>query len=276
VKKLRDKTGAGMMDCKKALNEADGDFAAAEKKLKEMGLAAAKKRMGRATNEGRVFTYIGSNASGILEFSCETDFVARNQDFVNLGNELIQQFVEEGTSPDDEAVQTKVRDAISTIKENMAIRRHEILDVAENEVVVDYIHGDSGHLGVLVKVSVDNPELRDSEPVRRFASDMALHVAAYNPSFLSQQTVPQKYQEEQESIFRKQAESLGKPEKVLENIIQGKMKKHYAEVCLLEQPFVKDDKKSVAQQAEAVGKELGATVQVSDYRYYRVGEELES
>lgn len=275
VKKLREKTGAGMMDCKKALVEAKGDFPKAEKILKELGLAAAAKRGGRATNEGRVFTRIGEKRAAILELSCETDFVARNETFVALGNELVDDAVERGVNAPDERMEARVTDAISTIKENMNVRRVETVELSESNLAVDYIHGEGGSLGVLAVVDVADPELKTSDSVRQFAFDIALHVAAFNPSFLSKETVEPAYLEEQESVYRKQAESMDKPEKVIEGIIQGKMKKHLAEICLLEQPFVKDDKKSVSKVAEELGKQVGTKISITDYRYFRVGQEME-
>lgn len=275
VKKLRDKTGAGMMDCKKALSDAGGDFAAAERHLKELGLAAAAKRGGRATNEGRVFTRVGQERAGILEFSCETDFVARNTQFIELGNKIITEIVDNGVAADDARFSEWVNEAISTIKENMSLRRCDVLPVDSSSCVVDYVHGEGGSVGVLVKVGVSSPELAANEELRQFAFDTALHVAAFSPTYLNENAVPEAYIAEQKDIFMTQARSLGKPEKVLEGIVAGKMKKHFSEICLLDQPFVKDDKRSVAQVAADLGKKLGGTVTVQEYRYMKTGEETE-
>ncbi|TVQ37011.1 MAG: elongation factor Ts [Spirochaetaceae bacterium] len=274
VKKLRDKTGAGMMDCKKALVDAGGDAARAEKILKELGLAAAAKRMGRATNEGRVFTRVTADQAAILELSCETDFVARNNDFVALGNRLLENLMDRGLSVESEQIETEIKNAISTIKENMSLRRFDSMPVGAGEVAVDYIHGEGGNIGVLVKVKAEG-DAAGSQAVRRFAFDVALHVAAFRPAYLAEKTVDPGYLEEQEAIFLKQAQNLDKPQNVLQGIVKGKMKKHLSEICLMDQPFVKDDKKSVAQMAAEVGKAAGGTVSVVDYRYYRVGEEIE-
>ena len=275
VKKLRDKTGAGMMDCKKALTEAEGDFAKAERILKELGLAAAQKRAGRATNEGRVFTLVNGKKAGILELSCETDFVARNAQFVELGKALLADLLESEADLESEKVQNQIKDAISTIKENMSARRYQVMEATDNEIIVDYVHGDSGSIGVLAKIAVDDPAKIDSEAVRNFGFDIALHIAAFNPAFLSEENVDSAYLKEQEEIFTKQAEGLGKPEKVIPGIVKGKMKKHLAEVTLLNQPFVKDDKRSVSQVAADLGKEENITIEIADYVYYRVGEEAE-
>jgi elongation factor Ts len=275
VKKLRDKTGAGMMDCKKALTQADGDFAKAERILKEMGLAAAEKRSGRATNEGRVFTKVDGKKAGILELSCETDFVARNKDFVELGGSMLQKMLSEDLDESSDEVQAMMKDAIARIKENMGFRRFAGMSADDNELIVDYVHGDGGGIGVLVKIKVDKPELLENEAVKQFAFDVALHVAAYNPPYLAPGTVPEQYKTDQEEIFKKQAEGMGKPEKVIDGIVKGKMKKHLSEITLEEQPFVKDDKRSVKQVAKELGEEAGGLVAVSDFLYFRVGEATE-
>ena len=275
VKKLRDKTGAGMMDCKKALTQAEGDFAAAERILKEMGLAAAEKRSGRATNEGRVFTRVNGKQAAMLELSCETDFVARNKDFVALGESILSRMLDEGLDEGSDEVQSMLQEAIGTIKENMGLRRFARMEADEDELMVDYVHGDGGGIGVLAKVKVDKPELLENDSVKQFAFDIALHVAAFNPPYLAPETVPEQYKKDQEEIFRKQAEGMGKPEKVIDGIVKGKMKKHLAEIALEEQPFVKDDKRSVKQVAKEIGTETDGLVSVSDFLYFRVGEATE-
>lgn len=263
-----------MMDCKKALQEAGGDFAKAERILKELGKAAASKRLGRATNEGRIFTMILPDKAGALELSCETDFVARNADFIAMGEELVEEFLTKGTPIDDPSIGQRIAEAVSKIKENMAVRRLEKMDVGPNETVVDYIHGDTGSIGVLVKLSVGDPAARENAVVKNFAFDVALHVAAFNPTYLSAETVDPAYLKEQEDIFTKQAQSMGKPEKVVEGIVKGKLKKHLSEICLLDQPFVKDDKRSVGAVAKDIAKEVGTDVSVVEFLYLRVGEEI--
>lgn len=276
VKKLREMTGAGMMDCKKALTEAGGDFAKAEKILKELGLAAAAKRGGRATNEGRVFTLVRDRKAGIAEISCETDFVARNDDFVALGNGIVSEMVEKELPADSPELVAKVQDAITTIKENMALRRGAVLDANDNEMFTDYIHGESGRIGVVVKIKTSTPELLDNDKVKTFAFDTALHVAAFRPMYLSEEMVDETYRAAQEEIFLAQAKQLDKPENVTQGIAKGKMKKHLAEICLLEQGFVKEEKKPVKQVAAELSKEVGGDVSVSDYVYYSVGETIEA
>jgi elongation factor Ts len=275
VKKLRDKTGAGMLDCKKALAEADGDFAKAEKLLKEMGMATAAKRSGRATNEGRIFTKIGEKRAALLELACETDFVARNKDFIALGEELVSTVVEQDLTEKTEELEEKVQEAISRIKENMHLKRFTGFSIAENEAVRDYVHGE-GNIGVLVKISADSPKTLENEEVQRFAFDCALHIAAFNPLYLSRESVDEQYKQDQEAIFRKQAENLDKPANVVDGIVKGKMNKHFSEICLLEQGFVKDEKQSVAQVMKQIGKDAGGEIELVNFLYYKVGEGDES
>ena len=273
VKKLRDKTGAGMMDCKKALVEAEGDFARAEKLLKEQGLAAAEKRSDRATNEGRVFTKIVDGKAGIVELACETDFVARNENFINAGKELLDSVISDNLSTITPELEEKVKMVISKIKENISIKRFKVLEVADNEFCMDYIHGEGG-IGVLVKLSADDKSIFASEKVKEFAFDCALHIAAFNPLFLSKDDIDEEYKQEQTGIFMKQAESLGKPENVLQGIVKGKLNKHYSQICLLDQPFVKDDKNSLSKVLDSVSKEAGGKLAIEEFVYFRVGEEV--
>ncbi len=273
VKRLRDKTGAGMLDCKKALVDAEGDFAKAEKLLKEQGLAAAAKRSDRATNEGRVFTKIAGGKAGIVELACETDFVARNENFINAGTELLDGIVDKNLNEITPELEEQVKLVISRIKENISIKRFKVFSIADNEFCMDYIHGEGG-IGVLVKMSASDKAVFSNEKVKEFAFDCALHIAAFSPLYLSKETVDEAYIKEQNEIFMKQAENLGKPENVLQGIVKGKLNKHFAQICLLEQPFVKDDKNSLATVLAAVGKEAGGTIKIEDFVYYRVGEEV--
>jgi elongation factor Ts len=273
VKELRQKTGAGMMDCKKALTEAGGDFAKAEKILKELGLAAAAKRGGKATNEGRVFTSVGADRAAMVELSCETDFVARNEDFVKLGQGIAADMASTGKAGDSAEYANQVQDAMTTIKENMAVKRGMIMEIGEGELVSDYIHGDSGTIGVLVKVKADKPELVAKDEVKQFAFDVALHVAAFRPTFLSAETADKAYVAEQQEIFTAQAKQLGKPDNVTEGIAKGKLNKHMSEISLLEQGFVRDEKTSVAKTAANIGKDLGGKIEVTEFAYYMVGDE---
>ena len=264
-------TGAGMMDCKTALVEADGDLQAAERKLKEQGLAAAAKRVGRAAEEGRVFASVQNGGAALLELSSETDFVARNDQFVELGRSLVVHALEQALQEPDEHMQEAIGDLASRIRENIGFKRCAVVavDTAAGEHVADYVHGE-GSIGVLVKLRTGGTV---DEEVRQTAHDLALHVAAFAPRFLSADDVDGSYRDEQEQIFRTQAEALGKPEKVTEGIVRGKLGKHLSEICLLEQGFVKDEKQKVKQVLAGLGKRLGEKVSVAEFRYFKVGEQ---
>ncbi len=270
VKKLRQKTGAGMVDCKNALVKAEGNPVKAERILKELGLAAAAKRSGRATNQGSIFTLIESKEAVILEVGCETDFVANNKDFTILGNKLAQMALNNNST---EEMNVKVTETISIIKENISLKRFKKMSIADDELVVNYIHG-GGSIGILVKLQSEKKEALEDEKVKAMGFDCALHIAAFNPEHLSRDLIPAEYVKEQEEIFTVQAKNLGRPEKVLEGIVKGKMNKHFGEICFLDQPFVKDDKQSVSKVLEALSKEVGSKIQVTEFIYYRVGEEI--
>ncbi|AHC14727.1 translation elongation factor Ts [Salinispira pacifica] len=274
VKKLREKTGAGMMDCKKALKEADGDFNRAEEILKELGLAAVAKRSGRSTDEGRIFTYVGDDVAGIMEISCETDFVARNEEFASTGAQLVEDAVVQNLPSDDEGLVNRVNELAATIKENMTIRRFQRKELSANQSAVAYIHGEAGSLGVLLTLELSSPELKGNEAVATLGKDLAMHAAAFSPLYLNEDAVESSYLAEQEKIFKAQAENMDKPSHVIEGIIKGKLKKHLKEICFTEQGFVKDDKRSVAQVLKDTGKEVGGDIKLVDYIVFRAGEEL--
>jgi elongation factor Ts len=270
VKALRDKTGAGMMDCKKALVESNGDTAKAEKMLKELGLSAADKRGGKATNEGRVFSCIKNNKGVLLELSSETDFVARNDMFIKLGEELSEMIVDKGLTDITDEMNDRLKDTQSLIKENMAIKRFEVIDISDNEIASEYIHGD-GKIGVIVKLKLSDPGSKNNEKVKELAFDLALHVAAFAPSYLSIDKIDVSYKKEQEEIARKQVEKMDKPEKVIEGIIKGKLNKDFSKICLLEQGFVKEEKTKTKQILNNLGNELGIDIEISDYMYIKAG-----
>ena len=274
VKKLRDITGAGMMDCKKALTDADGDFAKAEKILKEMGLAAVAKRQDRATENGRVFVKTGNGKAVILSLSCETDFVAKNADFVKLGDDLCTVILEKGYTEINDELTGMVNALIAVIKENVHLAKFEVVDVTADEYAATYVHGE-GAVAVLVLLKSNKPEIFKDASVEETAHNLALHAAAFKPQFLSDASVDKAYEEEQLSIFQKQVDAdeklQGKPEKVKEGIVRGKLSKHYKEVCFLDQPYVKDDSKSVAQVLTETGKAHGADLQIVNYFVYTAG-----
>ncbi|MDR0999153.1 MAG: translation elongation factor Ts [Treponema sp.] len=280
VKRLREKTGAGMMECKNALVSTNGDIGAAEKLLKEKGLAALEKRSGRATNEGKVFvkTREDGSAAVAVELASETDFVARNPEFIALGGSIAEQALEKGYTEPNEELSSLVTDLATKIRENMSLKRLKVLKATANEYLTQYIHGD-GNIGVIVKFNADKPGVFADQEAKDFAFTIALHIAAFNPLALSREKLDPAYIKEQEDIFRKQMEGdekLGKlkdskPDQ-FEKILGGKLNKLLSEICLLEQGYVKDEKISVSKALEEWGKKTGAKLSVSDYVYFKVGQ----
>jgi elongation factor Ts len=264
-----------MMECKNALVGVNGDFDAAEKLLKEKGLAAVEKRSDRATNEGKICITIANNAAAVVELASETDFVARNPEFIELGGIIAGKVLEKGyTEPNDE-LSGMVTDLATKIRENMSLKRIKVLKAGPNEYLTSYIHGD-GNIGVVVKLGADKPEVFQNEEAKTFAFDLALHIAAFNPLALDKSKVDPVFLKEQEDIFRKQLEQdeklQGKPATVLENILKGKVNKFLADICFLDQGFVKDEKLTVAQALAEKSKQAGAAITINDYLYFKVGQ----
>jgi elongation factor Ts len=271
VKKLREKTGAGMLDCKNALVKTEGDFDKAERLLKEQGLAAAVKKSDRVTNSGKIFAKILPSKGIMLELTSETDFVARNSMFLELGEALVAKVAAQNLTAPTEELTTMVNEAIGKIKENMQLRRIVTMPVAANEVLVEYVH--DGRIGVMLRFVFGDAKAKDLPHVKEILFDCALHAAAFAPLFLSKDKVSPAFLKEQEEIFTKQAEQLGKPANVTQGIVKGKVAKMLSEICLLEQPFVKDDKRKVAKVLEELSKEAGTTITIADYTYLKLGAE---
>lgn len=272
VKKLRDKTLAGMLDCKKALQACNGDFAAAEKHLKEQGLASADKRSGRATNAGAVFTAVNGSTASVVELTCETDFVAKNDAFKKSGQKIADVVAEKKYTAINEELETLVKEAISVLKENMVLSKISTMELAETDCAVDYLHN-GGAIGVMVKLSCDSADTAAKDEVKALGTDLALHAAAFNPSYLNRDAVDASYLKEQEEIFRAQAANMDKPEKVIEGIVKGKLNKHLSQICFVDQAFVKNDKLSVKQAIAETAKAVGGSIELTAYIYNMVGEE---
>jgi elongation factor Ts len=270
VKALRDKTGAGMMECKHALTECNGDPVAAEKLLKEKGLAAVEKRAGRATSEGLVLIKNTDKKAVIAELTCETDFVAKNVDFVALGDKIINTAFDKDITGVVPELTDMVLELATKVRENMTLSRLEALSAGADEYITKYIHSDK-KTGVVIKFKSDNAAVFSNKAVQDFAYDCCLHIAAFTPLYTSTAEVDQKYIDEQTEIFKVQAKESGKPENVQAGIVQGKIKKHLAEICFLEQAFVKDDKLSVAKKMEEVGKAAGGKLSVAKIVFYQLG-----
>jgi elongation factor Ts len=279
VKTLREKTGAGMMECKNALVETDGDFAKAEKLLKEKGLAALEKRSGRAAKEGKIFVKVKDSgaqgaAAALVELVSETDFVARNPEFIALGGTIADLVLEKGYAEPNDELNGLVSALAAKIRENMNLKRIKTVKANAGEYLTSYVHGD-GAIGVVVKFCADNAEAFNNEEVKAFAFTIALHVAVFNPVALDQTKIDQGWLKEQEEIFRKQTEQdekmKGKPANVIDNILKGKVSKFLKDICLMDQAYVKDEKMTVAQALSDAGKRFGFNLSVADYVYFKVG-----
>lgn len=284
VKDLREKTGVGMMKCKEALIEADGDMEKAIDYLREKGLAAASKKSSRIAAEGAVVTYQANGKNVILEVNSETDFVAKNDKFMDFVNNLAKMIAEK-TPSDVEAllkleyegtgrtVEDTVHELVLTIGENIQIRRFDIVDGA----CAAYIHA-GGSIGVLVSFDA-SAEAAGSEDFDICGKDVAMQVAAMHPAYLSRETVPTDVIEHENSIVKAQLmedpSMANKPEAVIEKIAQGKLVKYFKENCLLEQAFVKDDKLDVKHYIDGVSKKLGSEIKATGFIRYERGEGIE-
>ena len=288
VKELREMTGAGMMDCKKALSATDGDFDKAIEFLREKGLATAEKKAGRIAAEGLVATTIkdGDKVAAIVEVNAETDFVAKNEVFQTFVKEVVEQAVNTDAADIDAfkaekwaldtsmTVDEKLAAMIAKIGENMNIRRFEKI-VSEDGIVVSYIHA-AGKIGVLVEAKTEN----NDERVKEALKNVAMQVAALNPKYVSTDDVPEEYKEHEKEILIAQAKNdpknANKPENIIEKMITGRLAKELKEICLLEQEYVKaENKETVAKYLEMVSKEVGTPVELKRFVRFETGEGLE-
>ena len=281
VKELREMTGAKMMDCKKALVQTEGDIEKAIEFLREKGLADAAKKSGRVAAEGIVKTYISEDKKkgSVVEFNCETDFVAANDEFTAFAERLAEMAVETGVETVEALLnekfdaETTVSDAlkalIAKLGENMTVRRFTTFAV-ENGVVKSYIHG-GGRIGVLVEVACDTA----SDVLDEVAKEVCMQIAAANPLFLSEDQVDAASIEKEKEIYRVQALNEGKPENIVEKMVEGRIKKYYKEVCLLDQLWVKDNDKTIAKFLAEKSKEVGSPITVTRFVRYERGEGIE-
>ena len=279
VKTLRDQTGAGMMDCKRALAEADGDLKKAVAVLRERGLAKAGKREGRATSEGRIAIALSDGTGAMVEVGCETDFVARTDEFGALGDALAQAVADDAgadapealleLSIDGEKLADRVTAAIAKLGENVLVKRVARLSVDGAGVASGYVHA-GGKLGVLVTLR----SRASGDAIEALGRDLAMHVAAADPSPASvdREGVAEELIESERSIYRRQSEQEGKPEKLSARIVQGRINKFVSEICLLEQRFVKDPDRSVGDLLGDVAKEVGEEIAVVGFRRFKLGE----
>lgn len=284
VKELREMTGAGMMDCKKALATTDGDMDKAVEFLREKGLAAAEKKAGRIAAEGLCAATISEDGkiAALVEVNSETDFVAKNETFKDFVAAVAEQAAKTTTTDIDaflaepwmldsaKTVKEELSTQISIIGENMNIRRFQKV-VAENGFVETYIHG-GGRIAVLVEV--ESTEYNDT--VREAAKNVAMQIAAIHPKYVSREEISQEYIEHEREILKAQAmnENTGKPENIIDKMIVGRLNKELKEICLVDQAYVKDGDLTVQQYIDNVSKEVGSKVTIKSFVRYETGEGL--
>jgi len=287
VKELREMTQAGMMDCKKALIEADGDMDKAVEWLREKGLAAAAKKAGRIAAEGVVASYVSEDAKigVVVEVNCETDFVAKTDNFINFSKNVAKHIAAANPADVDELMNQKfvddesktitdlVSDATVSIGEKISIRRFARYEV-EAGAVETYIHM-GGKIGVLLQVANDNADSLTNDAFKAFYHDVALQIAAARPTYVRPEEVPAETLENERKILRAQAMEEGKPEDIANRMVEGRIKKYYKEVCLLEQPFVKDGDKSIKQVMTETAKAIGANLDLVKFERFERGEGIE-
>lgn len=267
VMALREKTGAGLIDCKRALGESNGDMEEAVSILRKKGVATAAKKSGRSASEGMIAQAISDDRSkGLLvEVNCETDFVAKNDDFVDFSNEIAKELLNNPSADFEE----KRTEQVAKIGENIKISRSETLAPETSGLVESYVHT-GAKVAVLLSVGSDSSEVHANEIVVSMAKDICMHIAATSPVCVSRDEVPSELVEKEKEIAQAQAE--GKPPQAVEKIITGKLEKYYAGVSLLEQPFVKNPDQSIQQFVDEVGKEIGSQLKVEKFLRFQVGD----
>ena len=283
VKDLREKTGAGMMDCKKALAEAGGDMDAAVDWLRKKGLSAAAKKSGRVAAEGLVAVASAGTSAVVVEVNAETDFVARNDAFQALAVQVAKIALETGADaealktqayPSGGTVQDALTNLVATIGENMTLRRVAHLKVTQG-IVASYVHNalapNLGKIGVLVALE----STADASRLQELGKQIAMHVAAARPEALNIADVDGKALERDRNVLADQARASGKPEEIIAKMVDGRLRKYYEEVVLMEQVYVVDGETRVSQVVEKAAKDLGAPVKLTGFARYQLGEGIE-
>jgi elongation factor Ts len=286
VKALREKTGAGMMDCKKALTDADGDMEKAIVILREKGLASAAKKAGRIAAEGTVDSFLTSGGGVLVEVNCETDFVGKTDIFKSLVKDVAEHIWEKNPA-DVEAllsqpfckdggttVSALVTGKVAEIGEKIDIRRFTRYALKGAGLVESYIHM-GGKIGVLVEAGCETAAIADNPSFRTFVRDVAMQIAAANPLYLDSSQVPESVLEQEKEILRVQALSEGKPANIIDKMVAGRIQKYFKDFCLLDQAFVKDPEKSIKKLAAEKSAELGGKVAITRFVRYEMGEGLQ-
>lgn len=284
VKTLRDKTGAGMMDCKKALTETDGDVEEAVDWLRKKGLSMAAKKAGRVAADGLVGVTVDGKTGAVVEVNAETDFVARNDDFQGFVKAVTSIALANGGSVETlgaadypgagRSVADELTQLIATIGENMALRRCAALSV-NNGVVVPYVHGalgdGIGKIGVIVAIESEG----DAAALEALGKQIAMHIAAARPDCVAIADIDEASVARERDILSEQARASGRPEEIIEKMVEGRLRKYYEEVALLEQVFVIDNESKVSKVLENTAKELGTPVELKAFVRFALGEGIE-
>ncbi len=284
VKELREKTGAGMMDCKKALTETGGDMDQAVDWLRKKGLAAAAKKAGRVAAEGLIGLALGGDRGALVEVNSETDFVARNEDFQSFVMQVAAVALAQGGNLDavkaadypdaGRSVDEQLTHMIATIGENMSLRRAALVS-APGGAVVGYVHNQVapglGKIGVLVGLSSDG----DAAQLAALGKQLAMHVAAANPQALAVEDLDPAAVERERAVLADQAKASGKPDEIVAKMVEGRLRKYYEEVVLLEQTYVIDGESKVRKAIEAAAADVGAPVSVTGFVRFALGEGIE-
>ena len=280
IKELREKTGAGMSDCKNVLVEANGDFERAQELLREKGLAKAEQKSGRSASEGLACIKIAENkkSGAIVEVNCETDFVAKNEKFVNYVNDVtehalnseadnLEDFLNMKWKNGNSSVKDELMQQIAVIGENLIIRRFK--KIKSDGCLISYIHG-GGKIGVLLSLSCEY-----DEKINEVGKNVCMQIAAMSPKFISRDAVDKNFIEKEKSILMQQALNEGKNQEIAEKMVNGRLNKEFKEICLLDQVYVKDNDLSIEKYLNKMSKELGKDIKVSDFVRFSVGEEIE-
>ncbi len=283
VKDLREQTGVGMMECKKALAETNGDMDAARKLLRERGMASATKRDDRTAAQGIITSAVSccNNTGALVELNCETDFVARNEDFLALADEMVNVVLankmtganEEllAVASGDETIGAKLENLVIKIREKMGLGRYLCYTGTENAIVDAYIH-QGGQIGVLTELQVGDAEALKKPELAQLARELSMHISFVSPKYLDRDEVDAAEIAAEQEIQKQRALNEGKPEAALPKIIEGRMGKFFEQVTLLDSKYIRDEKQSIRQVIEAAAKTLGTSIKISRYARYRVGE----
>jgi len=284
VKELRECTGAGMMECKKALVEAEGNLDTAVDILRTRGLASLAKKAGRATNEGTIAAFVApdSKVGVLVEVNCETDFVGINKEFTGFAAEIaehiaaeaptdVEQLLEQTISARGITISELFGEKVSKLGENMGVARFAREEIAGNGAFATYIHG-GGKIGILASFSFNNAETASNPEFQAFAKDVAMQIAASAPLNANRDEIPADIVEHELSIYRAQAAESGKPEAIQQKMAEGRLEKFYKEVVLTEQVFVKNPDITVSQHAAATSKAVGDTISVVGFLRWVLGE----